>query len=134
MTMCLNEDNSLLIVGDTMGYVYVWNIAKSKPTSSSGEFQEPVLVNAWHAHDNAIVCCQHIRERDSSVCNSELVVTTSTDWTCRLWRMDGAYVGAFGQENKWNLNEPHTYQSLVNLEDPGEKIKNLARSVACTEV
>jgi hypothetical protein len=136
LALTFNDDNSLLIAGDTLGYIYIWNIDQSKPipNNENAKFVKPVLLNTWRVHDTAVMCCQYIKETDSSITSNELIVTASTDWACRVWTLDGAYVGAFGQELKWNLNDLNTFQSLVNFNDAGETVRRLARPKSITEV
>jgi hypothetical protein len=133
LALALNDDNSLLIAGDTLGYIYLWNIDDSKPSPDS-KFSKPTLLNTWRVHDTAVLSCQYIKESDGSIAKSELIVTTSTDWASRVWTIDGAYVGAFGQEFKWNLNDSNTYQSLINLDDASSTIKKIIRPKVLTEV
>jgi hypothetical protein len=126
--MSLNRDNKKLITCDTKGFLYLWDISKSVPyasNSSKNSYRNPLLLNAWRCHDTAILSCVYINEKDTHVTNKELIATTSSDWCCRLWTIDGAIIGAFGQESKWNLNDIMSYQSLFNIENDLEKLIDL---------
>ncbi|XP_071797033.1 cilia- and flagella-associated protein 337-like isoform X1 [Asterias amurensis] len=105
LAMATNQDDSSLITGDTMGHVYVWNIADYclLPTAQQ-ETSRPALVHTWRAHDLALVSIEYIPQEYGS-----FVLTASTDQTARLWTSDGHYVGTFGQSKKWNLRNPETY-------------------------
>ncbi|XP_038067567.1 WD repeat-containing protein on Y chromosome-like isoform X2 [Patiria miniata] len=106
LAMTTNHDDSMLITGDTMGHVYVWDVGKYclDPTGKE-ETRRPPLIHTWRAHDLAVVSVEFIREA-----YSYFVLTASTDWTARLWTMEGHYVGTFGQSKKWNLRNPDTYE------------------------
>ena len=116
LALALNHDYSILITGDTKGFLYLWNIENSKPSRHNSKFCLPRLLRAWRCHDMAISSCQYIKETDEHITDKQLIVTTSMDWSCRLWNLDGAYIGAFGQEQKWNLANHFTHQSLINLD------------------
>jgi hypothetical protein len=70
----------------------------------------PKCIKCWRGHDSAITSIQYVSDLEA-----DFIVTCSVDWCCRVWRMDGAYVGVFGQNSKWNLNIESTYQSMANL-------------------
>ena len=131
--LALNHDNTVLITGDTKGFIYLWNIEHVSKAPNKG-FVEPTLMNAWRCHDNEMFSCQYIKETDRLVMRTELIVTTSADWTCRVWTLEGGYVGAFGQELKWNLNDADSYESMASLENVHEQIQRLTRPKSYRDV
>lgn len=117
-----NFNDTVLIVGDTKGFIYLWDISKSKP--SIEKFSAPNCLKSWRCHDSTIVSCEYISS-SSGIFNGELLITASTDWCCRIWTVEGIYIGSFGQETKWNLADSNSFQSLVNLK---EQFKNNSKN------
>ena len=74
---------------------------------------KPKCISAWRCHDSAITSRIYITNIEKIT--GEFLITCSTDWCCRVWRMDGVYVGVFGQELKWDLNQPNSFQSMISL-------------------
>jgi WD40 repeat protein len=118
LTLTTDFNNNVIISGDTKGYIYIWDIRKRE------NFSEPELLNSWRCHDSTITACQYISNNDYSY-HSELICTSSTDFCCRLWTIDGVYIGTFGQEIKWNLKNPKTFHSNIidNKNDFGHDSK-----------
>ncbi|XP_022084992.1 WD repeat-containing protein on Y chromosome-like [Acanthaster planci] len=117
LAMTTNHDDSLLITGDTIGHVYVWDVSQyCLEQTGKEETQRPPMMKTWHAHDSAVVSVEYIKEAYGS-----FVLTASSDCTARLWTIEGHYVGTFGQSKKWNLRNPSTYEHprspWSNLED-----------------
>ncbi|XP_077980125.1 cilia- and flagella-associated protein 337-like [Glandiceps talaboti] len=106
LAVCTNKDNSLLISGDTMGHIYVWDIEQYclQPTREK-DLDKPPLVCTWHGHDTAVVSVDFIVYDDQS-----FILTASTDQTARLWTLLGHYVGTFGQTDKWLLKNQASWQ------------------------
>ena len=75
---------------------------------------KPKCINAWRCHDSAITSILYLTNIMENI-TGEFLVTCSTDWCCRVWKMDGSYIGVFGQDFKWDLNQSDTYQSAVSL-------------------
>ena len=70
----------------------------------------PQCLNSWRAHDSTITSIEYIGDSDGT-CNGQLLLTASTDCCCRLWTLNGMYIGVFGQNNRWNLNNSKIFQS-----------------------
>ncbi|KAM8945715.1 LOW QUALITY PROTEIN: cilia- and flagella-associated protein 337-like [Pelodytes ibericus] len=102
-----NETNSVLVSGDTSGFIHVWDISHYGLKATDQE-EKPPLLFSWRAHDSTIV---------SLVCflfDTEYFITSgSCDKTARLWTLGGKYVGTFGQSKTWNLRNPATYQHCM---------------------
>lgn len=130
LCMTSDENNELLMTGDTQGYIKIWNIknycirgnhegtqAEDKNRSvgeKSGlknrrhiNFSEnkakrsintkaPPLVFCLRAHLQPIISIDYVPKY-------RLMITASTDCSLRLWRVNGQYVGTFGQRTFWNL-------------------------------
>lgn len=105
--MCTNQNNSLLVTGDTTGHIKVWDIL-----SYCIRFQDkgrikskPLLEAHWRAHDSAIVSVEFAKHD-----TGDYIISASTDKTARLWTLrEGQYIGTFGQKRSWNLKEPTTW-------------------------
>ena len=119
LALCTDSQNKMLFSGDTLGFVYIWNIVSyrlvyEEHTANNPSFM-PSCKNAWRAHDSAIVSIEYL-SRANGVYTGELLLTASSDWTCRLWDLSGLLIGTFGQEKKWNLKVPRTFHSNIMAE------------------
>lgn len=105
--MCTNNNNSLLVTGDTQGNIRVWDIMEfCIRFQEKGRIKtKPPLEAYWKAHDSAIVSVEYAKHD-----TGEYIITASTDKTARLWTLrEGQYIGTFGQKRSWNLKEPTTW-------------------------
>ena len=93
------------------GFIYVWNIENYNllPKYCLDE-SSPQCVNSWRAHDSTITSIEYIGNSDGAY-SGQLLLTASTDCCCRLWTLNGMYIGVFGQNNRWNLNNSKIFQS-----------------------
>ncbi|XP_070580974.1 cilia- and flagella-associated protein 337-like [Ptychodera flava] len=106
LALCTNKDNSLLISGDTMGCIYIWNIEQyCLQPRRERQLEKPPLVCSWRAHDSALVSVDFVVYDDQS-----FILSASTDQTARLWTLKGHFVGTFGQTDKWVLKNPATWR------------------------
>eukprot|EP00057_Strongylocentrotus_purpuratus_P002746 XP_003725163.1 PREDICTED: WD repeat-containing protein on Y chromosome [Strongylocentrotus purpuratus] len=106
LALSTNADNSLLITGDTMGHVYIWGIANHCIYATNVEDNSrPPLIKSWKAHDATVVSVEYINHS----CG-QFILTASTDFTARLWTIEGHFVGTFGQTMNWDLMNPNTYE------------------------
>ncbi|XP_046574299.1 WD repeat-containing protein on Y chromosome-like [Haliotis rubra] len=100
-TMITNKANTLLFTGDSMGFIYAWDIdnyCHDTPADSP-----PELFKTWRGHVESITDFDLMEER-------KILLSTSMDCTVRMWTTDGHYVGTFGQPEPWDLYNPATYQ------------------------
>ncbi|KAI8506660.1 hypothetical protein Bbelb_160870 [Branchiostoma belcheri] len=106
--LATSPDNNVLVTGDTMGYISVWDITdycvKMSHNLRRVKYRPPRLAY-WRAHHSAVVSVEYVDHEERP-----FVVSAGTDKTARLWTMEGHYVGTFGQEKKWNLKRPSTYE------------------------
>jgi len=114
LSLATDPDNRVLVSGDTLGFVYVWDIetfglGKSQPAASP-----PACIASWRAHDSAVVALEYIAQSAGGIYAGELVLTASTDRSCRLWTGSGEYVGVFGQEARWSLGKAYTFQGAIS--------------------
>jgi WD40 repeat protein len=103
--------NNLLVVGDTLGYVYILNIENYliQPVVS-GSLKAPECLSSWKCHNSSIVSCQLAESIEET-----LLIACSTDKCVKLWTIDGNLIGSFGQRNSWSLDDPKTFAANVNL-------------------
>ncbi|XP_063281885.1 WD repeat-containing protein 64-like [Pelobates fuscus] len=92
--LAISEDGSLLCVADNMNYVYIWEI--SQYALQEPEVEPPTLLHCWRAH-------QHNITRVIPVIKHMVVITSSLDFTLKLWSMQGEYMGTFGQTKSWQI-------------------------------
>ncbi|XP_057213817.1 uncharacterized protein LOC130568789 [Triplophysa rosa] len=106
MGLSSDQENGLLVTGDTTGSIKVWDI--SQYALSAGDecaTELPPLLHSWRGHEGALVSSE-ILAHGSRI----FVLTVSVDCRACLWTIDGGYVGCFGQEEKWDISNPDTYQ------------------------
>ncbi|XP_075330688.1 cilia- and flagella-associated protein 337 [Odontesthes bonariensis] len=86
------DKNMLLYTADRIGYVYAYNMEKFDPEQKS-----PRVETFWRAHISTITGLQIV---DSD----QVVLTSSTDHTVRLWSARGESIGTFGQPEIWSVH------------------------------
>ncbi|KAJ3017644.1 UNVERIFIED_CONTAM: WD40 repeat domain 95 [Siphonaria sp. JEL0065] len=91
-----NPTNSILITGDTLGWVMIYNIKETCIDGRENITVPPVLCQ-FRAHTRCIVSIDIFDTH---------IVTASTDGTSRLFTSHGKYIGTFGQEQVWDIAEP----------------------------
>nr|XP_039260589.1 WD repeat-containing protein 64-like [Styela clava] len=102
-TMCNDEYSNYLIVGDTKGYVTMWDVSEFLQKSNTGtsvqantELVRQII--SWRAHLMKIVSVVYGDEAGA-------LITASTDGSVRIWYPQRAhYVGYFGQHRVWYLS------------------------------
>ncbi|XDV45159.1 hypothetical protein PO909_013298 [Leuciscus waleckii] len=120
MGLSTDQENSLLVTGDTTGSIKVWDI--SHYALSAGDMESakelPPLLHYWRGHERAIVSSEVL------VYESRLfVLSASVDHRACLWTCEGGCVGCFGQKQQWDLSNPDTYQSNRERTSPIKKEK-----------
>ncbi|KAK5868875.1 hypothetical protein PBY51_009851 [Eleginops maclovinus] len=86
------DKDTLLYAADRIGYIYVYSIEKFAAGQKS-----PKAENFWRAHTSRITGLQIVD-------NDQVVLTSSTDYTVRLWSAHGEYIGTFGQSESWSVH------------------------------
>ncbi|TPX70972.1 hypothetical protein CcCBS67573_g06381 [Chytriomyces confervae] len=119
--MCTNPSNSLLITGDTAGWVTIYSI---KDTCIDGreDITPPKTLVEFRAHLRCIVTLDIIETN---------ILTGSTDGTSRLFTGYGFYIGTFGQEQAWDWSEPsETFKppDVLDLDERMERAAQLAEA------
>ncbi|XP_066560708.1 cilia- and flagella-associated protein 337 [Amia ocellicauda] len=103
--LCTDQGNKLLVSGDTAGFIQVWDISVFGLQPGEKVTMTPPLLHCWRAHDSTVVSVELL------LSSSQLfLVSASSDKTARLWTCEGHFVGTFGQDRKWSLGDPSTYQ------------------------
>ncbi|XP_072523734.1 cilia- and flagella-associated protein 337 [Salminus brasiliensis] len=106
-----NQDNSLLITGDTTGFIQLWDISEyGLSHREEAVSEQPPLVRSWRAHEGAIVGME-VLQRGREL----FLVSASADRSACLWTSCGGCVGSFGQEGLWDLNGPRRHQDNRQL-------------------
>ncbi|XP_013869583.1 WD repeat-containing protein 64 [Austrofundulus limnaeus] len=91
------DNDTLLYAADRIGYVYVYDMKKFDP-----EQRSPRVEHSWRAHTSTITSLQIVDV-------DQVVLTSSTDQTVRLWSARGQYIGTFGQPQPWNIHIPSSW-------------------------
>ncbi|XP_056905360.1 WD repeat-containing protein 64 isoform X1 [Takifugu flavidus] len=86
------EKTSRLYAADQMGYIYIHDIKKFAPSQKS---QKDSAENFWRAHTSRVTGLQ-------VVADDQVVLTSSTDCSVRLWSDRGEFIGTFGQNEIWS--------------------------------
>ncbi|CAM9527261.1 unnamed protein product [Lampetra fluviatilis] len=92
--------DSVLLAADQTGHVYAWDV--SSHAMHGPEEEPPQLVSLWRAHVGAITSMEAIEEH-------KLLLTAALDCSVRLWSVDGAFVGTFGQDTLWDIHNRATW-------------------------
>jgi len=74
------------------------------------ETREANIYLSWRGHIDTVTQIALIDHR-------EIVITSSTDCTCRAWTFDGEYVGTFGQNQRWDLTDDATWKHPFTPDD-----------------
>ncbi|XP_022055851.2 WD repeat-containing protein 49 [Acanthochromis polyacanthus] len=90
--MAKTDKDTLLYAADRIGYIYVYSTEKFAPEQKS-----PRAENVWRAHTSTITGLQVVD-------NDQVLLTSSTDHTVRLWSAQGEFIGTFGQPESWNVH------------------------------
>ncbi|XP_034557358.1 WD repeat-containing protein on Y chromosome [Notolabrus celidotus] len=93
--MAKTEGETLLYAADRLGYIYVYDMEKY--------VTELRAENFWRAHTSRITGLQIV---DSD----QVVLTSSTDHTVRLWSAHGEFIGTFGQSESWRVHIPSSWK------------------------
>ncbi|XP_034723568.1 WD repeat-containing protein 49 [Etheostoma cragini] len=115
------DKDMLLYAADRIGYIYVYNMEKFAPAQKS-----PRAEHFWRAHTSRITGLQIVD-------NDQVVLTSSADYTVRLWSAHGEFIGTFGQPERWSVHIPSSwkhpdvpYQVLIDpLSMPDHEILNV---------
>ncbi|KAL5011758.1 hypothetical protein ScPMuIL_010309 [Solemya velum] len=99
--MDMNKLNSILITGDSMGFMCVWNI--DQYCQQGSEENPPEMLRSWRGHVEGINSLTLVEEH-------KVIITASNDCTVRLWNLEGHYIGTFGQTESWDIYNPNSYQ------------------------
>ncbi|XP_075760105.1 cilia- and flagella-associated protein 337-like isoform X2 [Pelodiscus sinensis] len=100
-----NLTNSVLVSGDTCGFIRVWDIADyGLSPRSQGCLKKPPLLYSWRGHTSSVVSVEHFMFGSDS-----FLLSSSSDRSARLWTPEGKFVGTFGQEKRWDLKTPSTF-------------------------
>nr|XP_020461736.1 WD repeat-containing protein 49-like isoform X2 [Monopterus albus] len=99
-------ENKVLVSGDTTGWLQIWDISHYAVDIQHRSFcEQPPLLQRWKAHTRGLVSVEVLRVADRL-----LVLTASSDGSAGLWTEGGDHVGFFGQDVRWDITDPATYQ------------------------
>ncbi|XP_037533806.1 WD repeat-containing protein 64 [Nematolebias whitei] len=91
------REDKLLYAADRVGYIYIYNMEKFEL-----EQRSPKAEHSWRAHTSSITSLQIVD-------TDQVVLTSSTDRTVRLWSAQGQYIGTFGQPETWSIHIPSSW-------------------------
>jgi len=97
----VDSTNALLITGDSEGFLTIFNVEEF--ALDGPESLGPPVAKKWRSHIQSITCIDLVEDY-------ELLLTSSTDCTVRVWTIEGHFVGTFGQPNIWDIASPSSYQ------------------------
>ncbi|XP_055893432.1 WD repeat-containing protein on Y chromosome-like isoform X2 [Biomphalaria glabrata] len=96
-----NSANTVLYSSDTSGFIYAWNLTDYCLTRPAHE--PPELLYKWRGHVESVASMDLVE-------SNNVLVTSSSDCTVRLWTHQGHYIGTLGQSEQWDLYNPSTFQ------------------------
>ncbi|KAG6936914.1 WD repeat-containing protein on Y chromosome-like [Chelydra serpentina] len=121
-----NQMNSVLVSGDTCGFIQVWDISDyGLSPITQGSLEKPPLLCSWRAHNSTVVSVEHFMFGSDS-----FILSGSSDRSARLWTPDGKFVGTFGQEKRWDLKNPSTF---AHPKDPWSERKEIRKKRTPTQ-
>ncbi|KAG1951866.1 EF-hand calcium-binding domain-containing protein [Pimephales promelas] len=100
MKLALTQDDSMLFTADHVGFIYVYDV---KQYALGPEQNPPKKVNFWRAHISSITSLKTI-DKD------QFLLTSSLDFSVRLWSIHGEFIGTFGQSERWSINTPSSWK------------------------
>ena len=101
LTIASDEASTYLVSGDSDGVCKVWQIESyCQHCTEPGLKTPPRLYNTIIPHSDAINCIIILALHDTYV-----IVTGSNDCCVSMHTVDGLFIGTFGQEQHWNLDE-----------------------------
>eukprot|EP00056_Hartaetosiga_gracilis_P008853 m.127299 g.127299 ORF g.127299 m.127299 type:complete len:1057 (+) comp13005_c0_seq2:75-3245(+) len=117
LAMCTGENDTVLVTGDSQGFVYLWDIARyccGKKTATKSGDESPRVISTWRAHVNVI--------SDVQLVFNSTIVTSSSDCSVRVWSLNGDYIGTFGEgtDSSWVLSANNS----LSLTEAVEKFDN----------
>ncbi|XP_068172599.1 cilia- and flagella-associated protein 337 [Antennarius striatus] len=95
--LATTEKTAMLYAADQIGYIYVYNMEKFAPQQKCHGAE-----NLWRAHTSRITGLQIVD-------NDQVVLTSSTDCTVRLWSAYGEFIGTFGQLERWSTQNSSSW-------------------------
>ncbi|KAI9099891.1 WD40-repeat-containing domain protein [Phlyctochytrium arcticum] len=98
-SMATNPTNTILVTGDTEGFISVWDISE---TCMGTRPRGMIRTGIFRAHMRSVVSLDLMDGYDA-------VVSASTDCTVRVFTLQGHYIGTFGQPTPWDITNPSTY-------------------------
>lgn len=106
--MATSPDATMLLVGNSRGRIMIFDVSRFAITEewTAEDYERSVqMKNHWRAHITPVTSVSYAGGRD-------LILTASKDATIRVWTIDGAHVGIFGQHATWELGNPATYMPI----------------------
>ncbi|XP_077064208.1 cilia- and flagella-associated protein 337 isoform X1 [Siphateles boraxobius] len=100
MKLALMQDDSMLFTADHVGFIYVYDV---KQYALGPEQNPPEKVNFWRAHISSITSLKII-DKD------QFLLTSSMDFSVRLWSIHGEFIGTFGQYESWSIDTPSSWK------------------------
>ncbi|XP_067452032.1 cilia- and flagella-associated protein 337 [Thunnus thynnus] len=94
ITKLAKTDKDILYAADRIGYIYVYD---TETFALDAEQKPPRAENFWRAHTSRVTGLQIVD-------NDQVVLTSSMDFTVRLWSAHGEFIGTFGQSESWSVH------------------------------
>ncbi|KAL0019122.1 hypothetical protein WJX79_001934 [Trebouxia sp. C0005] len=107
--VCVDPAQTLLVVSDSAGFIYTYNIAAWK--GGKGKYQGVQSIAQWEAHEGSISALQWMQHGPPP--GKGFITSASSDKGLALWSSTGAHVGDFGQNQQWDFDDTATWRSSV---------------------
>ncbi|XP_039276213.1 WD repeat-containing protein on Y chromosome-like [Nilaparvata lugens] len=131
MTMATDRLDQYLFTGDSIGYIRIFSIlnlgvpesdrvqidhmyfyhkfpyyAIVNPDMNFENVAYPILLSCYQGHKKTVTSLNFIQEL-------EVLVSSSTDNSARLWTLEGQYIGTLGNTKYWKQLERNTKAEVV---------------------
>ncbi|KAM4742739.1 cilia- and flagella-associated protein 337 [Anableps anableps] len=92
--LSINDKKTLLYAADRIGYIYIYNMETFDPEQRSPRGWLPITFDFQVPAVNLLQIAT----------SDQVVLTSSTDQTVRLWSAQGEFIGTFGQPELWSIH------------------------------
>ncbi|KAI8902061.1 WD40-repeat-containing domain protein [Globomyces pollinis-pini] len=112
---CLSYDLEckILIVGGSLGHIRLIDLPLLLSSLEDTTVEKPIrVIKYWRAHLMSIASAVHAKTHD-------MIITSSKDAIIRLWSMNGAHLGTFGDQ-PWHFLDPENARLPKDLQHEQE--------------
>ncbi|EGF76597.1 hypothetical protein BATDEDRAFT_92606 [Batrachochytrium dendrobatidis JAM81] len=102
-TMSSDDECTMLFIGGSKGHIRIVDL-KALLQDVGDCHGNLVITQLWRAHMQSVSSVSYIK-------TIQAILTSSKDYTVRIWNMEGLYIGTFG-DRSWVFDDISTYSNL----------------------